>query len=148
MPSIKFTLQKNACIFFLGCMLSGCGAGKQNKALEGYIQKVTQTSLPEATTIYAMIPDNQCKNCIRYNADELSEKLKEHIVIISSFPKNYFKNFPRVYHDPSSDMLRLKALDYSNKFVIVKNANVMSVLELNDFYKQADSLGSVYFDDL
>lgn len=127
-------------VILAALILLGCTRNKKNPAVAQYIEQVTKSSLPESTTIYVLIPFNQCKNCILFDRNNLPSQIKDRVVVISSFPQSHFKNFNRYYHDPSDAMLRLKDLDYGNKFVIVEHSEIKSIINLTDFDKQTDSL--------
>ena len=84
---------------------------------------------PKNGDIYLFVPSNQCKNCVKLNADKLEIALNNRLHIISSLPTKHFKNFTHYFFDKENKLLELKLVDYENKFVFYNNNLVECVLK-------------------
>ncbi len=86
---------------------------------------------PKNGDIYLFVPSNQCKNCVKLNADKLEIALNNRLHIISSLQKKHFKNFTHYFFDKENKLLELKLVDYENKFVFYNNNRVECVVKAN-----------------
>jgi len=143
---MKQTIMKPFAFIFTICSLFlwGCSKPKDEATLEleAYLSFNFRLRI-DSGKIYCFVPANQCRNCMRYTAVNTSPKLNQKLVIISGFPSSNFEGFENVYTDSNNDMLRLRFLDYGNKFIVCKPGQQAVVIPLYNFYAQLDSIEGI-----
>lgn len=71
--------------------------------------------------------------------------IADDLVLFSGFPADNFTGFKNYYFDSSNTMFGIKCLDYGNRFVLIKNANVDAVIPVTDIAEQIDSLNRALY---
>lgn len=124
---------------FITCSLLLAGAcRRQNEASRELADYLAEKHCLEIndSTIYGFFPARQCRNCLLYKADYLVPEINEHTVIITGPDNSYFKGFAHVLHDSSNVLLRLQALNDSNRIITFKAGNISRNEVVKDLYAQ------------
>ena len=97
-------------------------------------------SINTQKAIYLLVPSCQCKNCIFWDAKNLSSRLNSNLYLITSLDTNNFRNFKNVIYDEHDKIMKLSFLKYTNQIVFVDSGRIQSIVRLTDFNKQMDSI--------
>jgi hypothetical protein len=121
----------NSIFIIFNCFfLFSCSINTTTKEFKQYL-KTKLNQEPKDGGIYLFVPSNQCKNCVKLNADKLETTLNNRLHIISSLPAKHFENFTHYFFDRENELLELKLVDYENKFVFYNNNRVECVVKAN-----------------
>jgi len=115
--------------FSLIVLLSGCRHQPQKKATAEevltFLEQEFQCKVPGGLQVVLLLPSNNCKNCVSLDYRKFSAWSRSKIHIFSFVTINHFMGFPNFHYDKGDQLIRLKALNYSNHIMVIRDRKLV-----------------------